>query len=105
MSLNVLAILLFALPGMAAELYYLRLAQKAFSDNKLESTVRALCFSLIVLLLRCVISMAGGHSEVLVQELFFTIGNVGKYITLSVLMAMLMPNAYLLIDHLLNKAG
>lgn len=100
---NVLAIALFVIPGMAAELHYLWLARKAFVDDKFTSTVRALCFSSIILLLRCAISIAGGHGELMVQELFFTIGNVGKYIILSTVMVILMPNAYLLVDYIQSK--
>lgn len=98
MFLNLLAIVLFALPGLASELYFLKLAGRSFSDNRLVSVVRSLCFSTVILLIRCAISLARGYGDLLVEELFFGIGNIGKYILLSGVMAVLMPNAFFLVD-------
>lgn len=103
MFLSILAMVLFALPGLTSELYYLKLAGRSFSDNTLVSVVRSLCFSTVILLIRCAISLARGYGDLLVQELFFGIGNIGKYILLSAVMAVLMPNAFLLLDALNAK--
>lgn len=103
MFLTLLAIVLFALPGLVSEFYYLRLIDGAFADNRLGSMVRALSFSMAILLIRCMISLSRGYGDLSVQDLFFEIGNVGKYILLSAVMSLLMPNAYLLVDHVLLK--
>lgn len=99
----VMSILLFMLPGLVSELYFLNLSNRIYTDNKLISSVRALCFSATVLLFRCVISMSRGYGGLPVQDLFLGIGNVGKYIILSAVLSVLMPNAYLLVESLLTK--
>lgn len=103
MLLNVLALMLFILPGAVSELYYLSLIEKNFKDNRPASITRGLGFSMAVLLIRCLISTSRGYGDLLVQELFLGIGNVGKYIMLSGIMSLLMPNVYLLIRALLKK--
>lgn len=103
MFLNILAIALFILPGAVSELYYLSLIGKDFKDNRPASITRGLGFSMAVLLIRCLISMSRGYGDLLVQELFWGIGNVGKYIMLSGVMSLLMPNACLLVRAMLKK--
>lgn len=105
MFLNVLALMLFILPGAVSELYYLSLIEKDFKDNRPASITRGLGFSMVVLLIRCLISMSRGYSNLPVQDLFFGIGNAGKYIMLSGVMSLLMPNAYLLVRELIKKRG
>lgn len=99
----ILSVLLFLLPGFASEQYYLNLTDRTFTDNRLSSIVRALCFSAAVLLFRCVISFSRGYSALPVQDLFLSIGNAGKYLLLSAGMTVLMPNAFLLVEKLLAK--
>ena len=99
----ILSVLLLLLPGLASEQYYLNLTGRTFADNKLSSIVRALCFSAAVLLFRCVISYSRGYSDLPVQDLFLRIGNAGKYLLLSAVMTVLMPNAFLLVEKLLAK--
>ena len=99
----ILSVLLLLLPGFASEQYYLNLTGRIYADNKLSSIVRALCFSAVVLLFRCVISMSRGYGVLSVQELFLGIGNVGKYILLSAVLSVLMPNSFLLVEKLLAK--
>jgi len=98
-----LAIILFTLPGVVSEMYYLALEDKRFSDNIGLSIVRSLCFCLVILLFRCAISIARGYGELQIQELFMGIGNVLKYILLSGVLALLLPNAYLLINNIYCK--
>ena len=100
---TVLAVLLFYLPGFASEQYYLYLTGRTYADNKRSSILRTLCFCVVVLLFRCVISVSRGYSNLLMRDLFFGIGNAGKYILLSAAMSVLMPNAYLLVEKLLAK--
>ena len=99
----ILSVLLLLLPGFASEQYYLNLTGRTFKDNKLSSIMRALCFSAAVLLFRCVISFFRGYSDLPVQDLFLSIGNAGKYLLLSAVMTVLMPNAFLLVEKLLAK--
>lgn len=99
----ILSVLLFLLPGFASEQYYLNLTGRTCTDNKLSSIVRALCFSAAVLLFRCVISISRGYSDLPVQELFLSIGNASKYLLLSAVMTVLMPNAFLLVERLFAK--
>lgn len=103
MVLNVLVLALFILPGAVSELYYLSLVEKNFKDNRPASITRGLGFSMTVLLIRCLISMSRGYGDLLVQDLFLGIGNVGKYIMLSGIMSLLMPNACLLVRAMLKK--
>lgn len=100
---TILSVLLFILPGLVSELYFLNLSDRIYTDNKLISIVRALCFSTAVLLFRCVISVSRGYGVLPVQDLFLGIGNIGKYILLSAVLSVLMPNAYLLVESLLAK--
>lgn len=103
MFLNVLALALFILPGAVSELYYLSLIDKDFKDNRPASITRGLGFSMAVLLIRCLISMSRGYGDLPVQDLFFGIGNAGKYIMLSGILSLLMPNVYLLVRTMLKK--
>lgn len=103
MFLNVLALALFILPGAVSELYYLSLIDKDFKDNRPASITRGLGFSMTVLLIRCLISMSRGYGDLPVQDLFLGIGNAGKYIMLSGILSLLMPNVYLLVRTMLKK--
>lgn len=75
---TILSVWLFILPGLASETYYLALTGRTYTDGRLASIVRALCFIAAVLLFRCVISVARGYGGLPVQDLFLGIGNAGK---------------------------
>lgn len=103
MFLNVLAILLFLLPGAAAELHYLMLEGRINEENRIISIVRGMCFSTVILLFRCLLSYCRGYGALLTQDLFFSIGNVTKYILLSAILVLLLPNAWLLLNQIYRK--
>lgn len=100
---NILELTLFTVPGLASELHYLMLIEEKFSEHKMLSIVRGLCFSIIILFFRCLYLISKGNGNLELSNLFLNIENTFHYIILSAILIFLLPNAHLLIHNIYAK--
>lgn len=98
---QLLMMLVLFLPGIVAEWYYLTLIEEKF--EKVKGIIRALSFSMIILMFRGLVSITRGYGEFPVYDLFSGIGNVTKYILLASFLVVILPNTYVVVPHLLKK--
>ena len=103
MILNILAIIIFLVPGFATEFHYLMLINKEFEDNRFLSIVRGLSFSLIILLARCVMLAYQGNQGVLINDMFSTVERIIAYGLVAAVIFILLPNVYFLIQVIYSK--
>lgn len=94
--------ILFLLPGVAADRYYLYLCEGS-NKGSINTIVRILSFNILILTIRGMVSISRGYSNVPVQEIFSGIGNVTKYVLLASVLIILLPNIYVVIPELLQK--
>ena len=100
---SILALTLFTIPGLASELHYLMLVKENFSEHKMLSIVRGLCFSIAILLFRCLYLISKDRKDLELSNLFLNIEDIFHYIILSAILAFLLPNAFLLIHNIYAK--
>lgn len=98
-----LNIIVLFLPGVVSEWYYLTLNDQKFEKGK--SIIRALSFSIVILMFRGMLSISRGYGQLPIQDLFSGIGNVTKYILLASVLVVILPNVYIVITALINKTA
>ena len=88
-------------PGIITEQYYSYLVQK---EGRYPHTVfRTITFSMVVLMLRCMFSVAGGHGDFEVSAVFHGTGNFVHYCVLSIFVITFVPPCLLIVQKLLTN--
>ncbi len=100
MSAQLLYAFLFLLSGLLAELYYYLVCKK--ETPCFIRVARVIVYSSFTLLIRILMVLNGGMTSILLTDLFETVYNALYYIGLSFVLGIVMPNAYLLVEHILE---